>query len=254
MRQTPAGSATSLLHATTCGRATCHLRLTSGRERVLPMRPVLLTLAASFVAAVGGCARYEYALLQVPPGPERPAGMTRPSAEATGAETPRAAEVLTEVVSADREVVVERLPLRYRFQVVENRLVLRVFNASPRRLELVGGSSVVVDPSGQSHPLQRVAMPSGAFAKLVLPPLRPPPEPRDGPFVHGQGGFGPGLDRSDFGLSFGYSISDPPQPAGPPRGWTWPGEGTVRLSLVFRDLDTGENLSDLFVIGRRRAP
>lgn len=225
--------------------------------------PVVVTSAvvAAAVALLAGCTRYDYALLEVPPGPPLqhaaapPTTDPRAPADASPAgETPPPPDTPVELVSADREVVVERLPLRYRFQVVDNRLVLRVFNSSPRRLELLGGASTVTDPSGQTHPLRRASLPSGAFAKVILPPLRPPPQPREGPFVRGQGGFGPGLDRSDFGFSVGYTFADPPEQRIDDRTWTWPGEGTVRLRLVFRDHDTGETWTDTFRIARRRAP
>ncbi|MFN4241799.1 MAG: hypothetical protein ACK4PI_01025 [Tepidisphaerales bacterium] len=218
--------------------------------------PVVVASAAvaAAVALLAGCTRYDYALLEVPSGPPLQHAATAPTSDTTPPPAAPPTDLPLELVSADREVVIERLPLRYRFQVVDNRLVLRVFNSSPRRLELLGGASTVTDPSGQTHPLRRASLPSGAFAKVILPPLRPPPQPRDGPFVRGQGGFGPGLDRSDFGFSVGYTFADPPEQRIDDQTWTWPGEGTVRLRLAFRDHDTGETWTDTFRIARRRAP
>lgn len=180
-----------------------------------------------------GCARYEFPVLEAP--------------AIEGQDTP------VEVVSATQEVTVERLPLRYRLQVVENRLVVRVFNSSDRVVELVGGRSTVVDPIGQSRGLRNQVLTPGAFVKLVLPPLRSEPVRNDGLSVSGRGGYGPGLDRGEFGFGVGYTTPDRSVPRDRGDTWDWSGEGQVRLNLVFREVGTTEEWTHSFRFGRRRA-
>src|SRR5687768_17048777 len=65
-------------------------------------------------------------------------------------------------------------PLEYRLRTVDNRLVMRVYNPTEASVTLLGARSTVVDPDGQSRPLQtQTIAPGGTFIKLIFPPPRP---------------------------------------------------------------------------------
>src|SRR6476659_4986436 len=74
-------------------------------------------------------------------------------------------------IFADRELVLRRDAMEYRFLAEQDLLVIRVFNAAKEPVQLLGQQSSVVDPGGQSHPLLGQVIPPGAYIKLILPPM-----------------------------------------------------------------------------------
>jgi len=98
------------------------------------------------VLLLSGCAHYEYDL-------------TRPPALA------RHISELSETMPVD--------PLVYRFQTVENHLLIWIQNSTTDPILLVGDRSVIVDPTNQSHPLGSRTIAPGSYIKIILPPLEP---------------------------------------------------------------------------------
>ena len=177
-------------------------------------------LVMTGVFAAGGCARYEYDLLE-------PADV----AQRIGRKSP---------------VVIPMEPaVRYEARAYDDRLVLFVFNESDDEpLKLLGEDSYVVDPRGESHPLPTRTIAPGSSTKLIFPPVRP--TFRAGPsFGVGLGvGLGSARGRRGYYGAGRYGHFGDPFYDDYPRYyqladdgttyWTWPGSGTdVRLRLVY---------------------
>jgi len=187
-------------------------------------------LFATIALLLGGCAHYEYDLVQ-------------PVA-------------LTAHIATKADTVVRVDPLEYRLRTVDNRLVVQVFNQTDDDVQLLGERSSVVDPEGQSHPLRGGPIPPHSFLKLILPPMRPQ--------VYDSGptwglGVGVGVGRSERRDPFydpamaGFhdeprylSIHD----ENDTRYWDWNGEGDARLSLVFQR--AGSEFKQDFAFRRRK--
>lgn len=183
------------------------------RFRLLLLTPLLLLPA---------CVKYEYDLLSPQVGEPR--------------------------IGSKEALLLELAPVRYHLLTVDNRLTIRAFNNAPATLELVGVKSSVVDPEGQARALPSQPIPPGAFAKLILPPIRPE-------FVSNSGarvgyGYGPGLGRSEFGFGYDepsrYTLRD-----GNQTYWDWKGETGVTLTLVYKQSD-GSELNHTLKIHRVR--
>src|SRR4051794_2711252 len=97
------------------------------------------------LAAGGGCARYEYELVQ-------PADV----AQHIGTKQP---------LSIPME------PLRYEAITASDRLVLFVFNDTDDVVKLLGDDSFAVDQRGESHPLPTRSIAPGTSSKLIFPPV-----------------------------------------------------------------------------------
>jgi hypothetical protein len=167
-------------------------------------------VAIGAIVIASGCAHYEYDIVD-PPN-------------------------LAQHIGSNTDTVFSIHPLLYRMRTYENHLVIQVHNPTTQPIRLLGGDSFVVDPQGQSHPLQTQTIAPGSFIKLVLPPLPPEPVPA-GPTI----GFG-------IGFADAYTPGGPAWPAwtdprwGQPRYmaiaaddayWSWDDESNVRLSLSF---------------------
>jgi hypothetical protein len=182
--------------------------------------------AVALVLGVSGCTNYVY-------------DVVKPTIE-------------TPVVGKVDDVVFTAEPVRYRMRVVDNRLVIRVFNATMEPVELVGTRSAIVDPSGQSRPVRGQTIPPGAFAKLILPPIRPEFVSDTGfRLESSSGGYGPGLGRSEFGydspgVPTEYRLRD-----GGEFYWEWTGDGPARVILVF--VHEGKETTQELVFSRRKA-
>ena len=182
--------------------------------------PVALFVLAGLSA--GGCVRYEYDIVRPPD--------------------------LARHIREDRDLIIHRPPLEYRMRSVENYLVIRVFNPTPEPIRLLGDQSFVIDPYGQSHPLQGQTIAPGTYIKLIFPPPRPQVEPT-GPTI----GFGVGMG---FGRAWGYgpgrwgywgydAYYDPywdyPRYytvySGNAVYWNWTGQSDVRVSMVYQRPD-----------------
>lgn len=181
-----------------------------------------LLLAGLFAAgAGGGCARYEYDLLE-------PADVAQR-------------------VGRKSSVVIPMAPaVRYEARAYDDRLVLFMFNESDAEpLKLLGEDSYAVDPRGESHPLPTRTIAPGSSTKLIFPPVRP--TFRAGPSfgvgvgvglgsAHGRRGYYGTGHHGAFGDPFHgdypryYQLSDDGTTY-----WTWPGSGTdVSVRLVYQ--------------------
>ena len=207
------------------------------------MRSASIAIVALFVcmtAVAGGCARYEYDLVE-----------------------PRE---LTRHVGRDVDQAVEIEPFTYRLRSVDNRLVMRIYNNSEESIELLGDKSSVVDPNGQSHPLRSQAIAPRSFVKLIFPPPRP--RVYDSGPTFGVGvGYGmrvdalPGPppaslpDRRDFHTHENawnpYFRHEPQYLAAvvdenDSYYWDWKGQGEARVNLVYRRGDSELRQSFVF--------
>lgn len=182
------------------------------------------------IACVGlflclGCSHYEYDLVQPPD--------------------------MAGHIGTKADLISKREPLEYRFISLEDRLVVRVYNPTDTQVNLLGGSSSVIDPSGQSHPLRSQAIPPGSFVKVILPPIRPQLGP-SGPTL----GIGIGVAGGRFHRGFAESeIIDEPRyytlyDEGDTTYWTWDGETNVRLILSYQRNE--KNFSDTFELHRKK--
>jgi hypothetical protein len=184
-------------------------------------RPFLLGGLAALLLALGGggCARYEYDVVE-------------PSE-------------LAQHVPADKPVSFTRDPLRYRLVTVDGHLVMRVYNDTREPITLLGADSYVVDPRGQSHPLQSQTIAPGSYVRVILPPVSPRLAPRGPTIGIGIGaGFGRGhwhhrhhhhfhdawYGHGWYGEPRYYSVYDPSNNL----YWEWGGNGTTaNLVLVY---------------------
>lgn len=170
------------------------------------------TLLLAGLLLLPACARYEYDLVQ--PRVEQPR------------------------IGTKDDLLLDLTPVRYHLLTVDNRLTLRAFNSSPGTLELVGVRSSVVDPTGQARPISSQPIPSGAFVKLIMPPIRPEFVSDSGSRVYY--GYGPGLSRSEYGFGYDepptrYTLRD-----GNQNYWDWKGETPITLTLVYKQADNSE--------------
>jgi hypothetical protein len=151
----------------------------------------------------GGCARYEYDLIEPPP--------------------------LARHIGSQADTVFELDPLVYRLRSYDNHLVVRIFNPTTELISLHGDASYVVDPTGQKHPISSQSIAPSTYVKLILPPLPPEPVGNPPPVNPGMG----------IAADFGPTVSEIPYPFGQryandAHDWDWNDEGQVRISLTFQ--------------------
>ncbi len=193
-----------------------------------PIRTPALLLSALFLAVVaGGCTNYNYTIV-------------RP-------------EVPQPLITAKESGGYESGPVRYRFDNVDNRLVIRVFNNTSDVIELMPQSSLV-DPEGQARPIKPQTILPGAFARIVLPPIKPRIESTGVGLGVGVGfSSGPGAYRDEYGMARRY---DEPRYYTVEDGgevyWSWRGEGEVQLYVVIEPTG-GEIHRDHLIIRRIKA-
>jgi hypothetical protein len=188
------------------------------------------TVAISILCVLMGCARYEYQLVQPPD--------------------------LAQHIDAKHDATFTLGPLRYRLRTAENHLVMRIYNQSETPIRLLGDQSFVVDPGGQSHPLQSQSCAPNSYIKLIFPPLRPQLEPTGPSIGIGIGGF---VGRGPFRDGFYSGIWDPYYDTpryytvyeGNSSYWDWDGEGEARLSIVFQQ-GQEKPFTHEFVLDRRK--
>lgn len=207
------------------------LRRIRGREAVRMISSWMsrLCLCVIAAAAMGGCARYEYDIVQ----PQ---------------------DLAQRVGRAPVTFPIE--DLEYRLQTSSNRLVMLIYNRGDEPIKLLGDESYVVDPRGESHPLTERLIAPDSFIRLILPPQRARVRTRGPTF-----GVGVGLGYSRYHRRRGFhgggyypyepgpyysTVYDPNDPT----FWEWNGEKRVRLMLMFERGD--ERFSDEFVFHRRR--
>ncbi len=105
--------------------------------------PTLIVLCA----VSGGCARYEYDLVQPTDVAQR--------------------------IGRKMPVVVPIETVRYEARTYSDRLVLFIHNESEEPLKLLGEDSYAVDQRGESHPLPTRTVAPHSSTKLIFPPMRP---------------------------------------------------------------------------------
>lgn len=173
---------------------------------------LLGSLFAAIAAVSGGCANVEYDLIQPPA-----------LAQHIGPKT----------------LTVRREPLEYRLTSDEGHLVVQIYNRSAVPITLLGGSSTIVDPDGQSHPLSSRVMAPQSFIKLILPPVGPIRTAQ--PLGFSRGYFGPEYPYNDDPYWDGPPyypdpfFDEPPAPEYDDQEgtyWRWD-HGDVRLILVY---------------------
>ena len=96
------------------------------------------------VISLSGCTSYTYRVAQ-PPG-------------------------ITQSVT-DKPVTLHYDPLDYQLVRSKDRLEMRIMNPTDDRIVLLGDHSYVVDPTGESRPLQTHILGSHSFTRLLLPPI-----------------------------------------------------------------------------------
>jgi hypothetical protein len=179
--------------------------------------PALLVGALVCISLGGGCAHYEYDIVE-------PADV----AQHVGTKMP---------------VSLAMNPVQYHAQSSSDHLVLRIRNDAADPLKLRGDDSFAVDPGGESHPLPTRTIAPGTSTKIILPPIRPTFR-QSGPTV----GIGVGVHAGNYGRRGYYHggfAGDPWYYDDYPRYyalqddgtvyWDWTGDGTdVRLRHVYQ--------------------
>jgi hypothetical protein len=171
------------------------------------MKPLVTSMLLFLIV---GCARYEYDIVQPPE--------------------------LAAHIGTKTDTVTNLDPLVYKWRAVDNRLVVRIFNPTSDPIELLGEKSTVVSPDGESHPVKGQTIAPQSYAKLILPPMRPPRVYDPGPSY----GVGVGM-QVDGRRRAGYPVHD--AYASQPRYltvydadayWDWKGETDVRMIFVYQ--------------------
>ena len=185
--------------------------------------PLATCLLLALAALAGGCARYEYDVVEPPD--------------------------LAGRVGEKSWVALRRADdLEYRMRSASDRLVVRVYNRGERPVKLLGSDSVIVDPRGESHPMPSATIPPGSYVQRIYPPPLPRVR-RYGPsFGFGVGVMGAQRVRHrgyrhrpyrnrypfhsagfhDFEPRY-YTVYDPNDPT----YFTWPGGTSVRFIFAF---------------------
>ena len=143
-------------------------------------------LAITLLSLTGGCARYEYDLVQPPD--------------------------LAGHVGGKSWTTFRRDELEYQLRTVDNLLVALVYNLGEGTIKLSGSDSAAIDPRGESHPLQGRTIPPGSHIKLILPPPRPQVRSYGSTFGFGVGvGYG-GVPPYHDGFGYGSGMYDDVEP------------------------------------------
>jgi hypothetical protein len=132
------------------------------------------------------------------------------------------------VIGAKAPTSVVLPPVEYGFQAAEGRLVMEIRNPGKDAVVVDGTRSSIVDPAGESHPLQGQLIPGGAYAKFILPPMRHEHGPPD--FLH----VGV-IAQSTNGVD--GTLGAPIEPVymgelDPPDDWDWHGETNIRVTVT----------------------
>ena len=202
------------------------------RPRFALFPALLLLTSLAFVA--GGCAHYEYDLVE-------------PADHAAHIGTKSPVEVRLE-------------PIRYQAQTSSDHLVLVIHNETQEPLKLLGEDSFAVDPNGESHPLPTRTIAPGTAMKLILPPVKPTFR-ETGPHYGVGVGVGVAHSYGRHGYTAGGFAGDPWYYDDYPRYyrleddgtlyWNWNGDKTdVRLRLVYQRGDKQEKFHHDFTFRR----
>jgi hypothetical protein len=104
---------------------------------------VQFTVLAAAAMLLSGCTTYVYRIVQPPDAPH---------------------------LVADQPVGIHYDPLDYQLSRDHDRLAMLISNPTEERIALLGFRSYVVDPQGESHPVQGMAIGPHSFGRLSLPP------------------------------------------------------------------------------------
>jgi hypothetical protein len=182
-----------------------------------------LSLLILLLIAGTGCAHYEYDILEPPQARQH--------------------------IGTDRETVVQMPPMRYRFLAYKNHLLVEIFDDSKEPISLVGGKSVVFDPTGESHPIPGITIFPGALVRLMLPTVTPvsiPPGMLSGSNYYGNNWNDPSLSGP---APMDHDPTTDSAAGDDNRYWDWTGETNVRLVLTYRAEDKGP-FTQTFLIHR----
>lgn len=203
------------------------------RSRLSPLALLLLALTP-------GCARYEYDVVEPP-------------------------DLAGHV--GEKSWVALRRPgdVEYRLRSYDDRLVMRLYNRGEGSVKLLGADSAVVDPRGESHPMQSATIPPGAYVQKIFPPPLPRVRrygpsfgfgvgvmgaqrvghrPRHRPYRHRHAFHSAGFH--DFEPRY-YTVYDPNDRT----YFAWPGETGARFIFALQR-EGGEVIRHEFLIRRRK--
>jgi hypothetical protein len=187
---------------------------------LLAMYRSLSIVALAGILLSGGCARYEYEVVE-------PADL----AQRIGSKLP---------------VTLNVEPIRYEAISSSDRLVLLVHNDSEQPLKLLGEDSFAVDPAGESHPMPTRTIAPQSSTRLIFPPVRPTLRSSNSGLSVGVGVGYSNAGRRAYGR--GGFAGDPYFYDNYPRYyrleddgvvyWNWSGDGTlVKVRLVYQLAD-----------------
>lgn len=141
-------------------------------------------------------------------------------------------------------------PLMYRMQEREDRLVVSIENPTDEPIRVIGDDSYIVDPEGQTRPIDEGVIAPRSFVRFVLPPTVWAYRARPA-FTMGFGAAHAHAARWSYGGYFNDPYYWPPYASYGPYpltvNWDWD-EGQIRLHLAYsRD---GDQFEHEFVIVR----
>ena len=154
----------------------------------------------------------------------------------------------------DRDVILSRGPLLYRLRSYQNHLVIQIQNETSQPLQLLGGQSFVVDPDGQSHPLDEQTIAPNRSSSWCCRQLCPRLRGRTRRWLRArrQLGLRAGIRRfleNPLLVRPGYCASADLDN----RFWKWEGESNVQLSLTFGHAGSkAEPFTQAFVFHRHK--
>lgn len=148
------------------------------------------------------------------------------------------------------EVAVSWSPLEYQLVEYEGRLALRVANPMDQPITLLGERSYIVDPSGETQPIQGGTIAPHSRVTMALPPARTyAAAPRASVGI----GVGTGFHGAHVASGvYGQRWVDHPRPYDAATGgpyWQWT-TGQVRMRLIYEH--RGEQFEHDFTFDRIR--
>jgi hypothetical protein len=166
-----------------------------------------LLSAISLLLALSGCANYEYQLVQP--------------------------DEFAQHIGAKNLATIQRPPLEYQFETVDQHLVMLIHNHTTDPIDLIGYQSTVVDPNGESHPVRSARIAPDSFVRFVFPPYQREIEHYEpggfytwagGPYRHRHITY---YDPGYYYTTFLYTNYD----------WDWPAQLPAKFTFTFRQKD-----------------
>jgi hypothetical protein len=139
------------------------------------------------------------------------------------------------LVTADHETDLAIDPLQYRLITDSGHLVMFIDNPAAQPIDLLGEKCAIVDPDGDTHPLQNDTIQAGSSIKEIFPPLADQSESPSSNWLTNPSSTNVGpTDASGYIRPQGYS--NQPADAGPNQAayhWSWNGESDVQVTLAY---------------------